>query len=52
MAVKRQNEAPVDDVYCVVREKHCIGRQEFRTQKVKEYLAEQGSEEYDKMNRE
>ena len=40
------------DVYFVVREDHCKGHFEPKTQTVREYRREQGVEQYDEMNRE
>jgi len=52
MGVRKQGAAEVEDVYFVVRESHCKGHEEPRTQTVREYLVEQGLVEYDEKNRE
>ncbi len=52
MGVRKQGSAEVEDVYFVVREPHCKGHEEPRTQTVREYLVEQGLVEYDEKNRE
>ena len=49
----RKKDAPSDeDSYFVVKEDHCLGHFENRTQTVAEYRREQGLEHYDAMNRE
>ena len=49
----RRKDSPIDeDSYFVVKEEHCLGHAEPKTQTVREYRVEQGLEEYDAMNRE
>jgi uncharacterized protein len=49
----RKKDAPSDeDSYFVVKEDHCLGHFEDKTQTVAEYRREQGLEHYDEMNRE
>ena len=49
----RKKDSPVEeDGYFVVREPHCLGHQESRTQTVDEYRHEQGVDEYDDANHE
>lgn len=48
----RKKDAPGDeDSYFVVKEDHCLGHFENKTQTVAEYRREQGLEHYDEMNR-
>lgn len=51
MGVRRKDESSVDDIYFVVREEHCLGHEEEKTQSVAEYRIEQGIEPYDAHNR-
>ncbi|MBF2759911.1 MAG: YkgJ family cysteine cluster protein [Ectothiorhodospiraceae bacterium AqS1] len=51
MGVRRKDESKVDDIYFVVREDHCMGHEEEKTQSVAEYRTEQGIEPYDDHNR-
>lgn len=52
MGVRKKDGAVVEDVYFVVKEPHCMGHFEPKTQTVAEYRAEQGVDRYDEMNRE
>ena len=52
MGVRRKDAVDVDDIYFVVKESHCLGHFEPKTQTVREYREEQGIEGYDEMNRE
>ena len=52
MAVRKKGVAQVEDVYFVVKERHCLGHREPRTQTVREYREEQGVDVYDQMNQE
>jgi len=52
MGVRKKEGAGVEDVYFVVKEPHCMGHFEPKTQTVAEYRAEQGVDVYDEMNRE
>jgi Fe-S-cluster containining protein len=52
MGVRKKESAAVEDVYFVVKEPHCQGHFEPRTQTVAQYRAEQGVDIYDEMNRE
>lgn len=51
MGVRRTGAAVVDDLYFLVKEPHCLGHNEPRRLTVREYLAEQGIDEYDRANR-
>ncbi len=51
MGVRRAKSAQVDDIYFIVKEPHCKGHDEPRTQSVGEYRQAQGLEKYDAMNR-
>jgi Fe-S-cluster containining protein len=49
----RKKDSPEDeDFYFVVKEAHCLGHDEPKTQTVREYRAEQGVDVYDDMTRE
>jgi uncharacterized protein len=49
----RAKDSPQDeDFYFVVKEPHCLGHDEPKTQTVREYRAEQGVDVYDDMTRE
>ena len=49
---KRVMESPVDETsYFVVKESHCLGHAESKKMKIKDYLQEQGLEQYDDINR-
>ncbi len=48
----RPKDSPqVEEFYFVVKEPHCLGHQEPKTQTIREYRREQGVEIYDEMNR-
>jgi len=51
MAVRKKDSPKVEDVYFVVKESHCLGHQEGKTQTVAEYRRDQGVDKYDDMNR-
>lgn len=51
MGVRAKDSSVVEDVYFVVREDHCHGHNEPKTQTVREYRLEQGVDRYDEMNR-
>ncbi len=51
MAMKKKDAKAEDDAYFVVKEAHCLGHQEARTQTVAEYRREQGVDVYDEKNR-
>jgi hypothetical protein len=49
----RKKGSPTDeDSYFVVKEDHCLGHQEPKTQTVRDYRKEQGLDDYDAINRE
>lgn len=48
----REGKSVVEDVYFKVKETHCEGHNEPKTQTVGEYRKSQGVEKYDEMNRE
>ncbi|RKZ38017.1 MAG: YkgJ family cysteine cluster protein [Gammaproteobacteria bacterium] len=52
MGMRRQNAAEVEDLYFLVKEQHCRGHEESKTQTVAEYRSNQGCDHYDEMNRE
>lgn len=52
MGVRRAASPVVDDLYFVVKEDHCKGHEESKTQTVAAYRRAQGVERYDEMNRE
>lgn len=52
MAMRRK-DAPTDESsYFLVKEEHCLGHYEDKEQTVREYLQEQGLDEYEAVNRE
>ena len=51
MGVRKQGEKAVDDIFFVVREPHCKGHEETRKLAVRDYLREQGLDEYERANR-
>lgn len=51
MGVRKKDSDAVEDVYFLVKEAHCLGHEEPRTQTVAEYRTEQGIEPYDAHNR-
>jgi Fe-S-cluster containining protein len=50
MGMRRKDTNYVEDVYFVVKEDHCKGHFEPKTQTVAEYRHEQGVDKYDEMN--
>ena len=49
----RKKDSPTDeDSYFVVKEDHCLGHQEPKTQTVRDFRKDQGLEDYDAINRE
>ncbi len=52
MGVRKKDSGRVEDVFFVVKEDHCKGHFEAKTQTVREYRQEQGVDVYDVMNRE
>ena len=52
MGVRKKETARVEDIYFVVKEEHCLGHDEPKSQTVTKYRSEQGIEKYDEMNRE
>lgn len=52
MGVRRKDSTEVENIFFVVKEAHCLGHFEPRTQSVAEYRHDQGIEKYDDMNRE
>lgn len=51
MSMKKKDAKTEEDAYFVVKEAHCLGHQEARTQTVAEYRREQGVDVYDEKNR-
>ena len=47
LSMRKQDESVDRQYYAIVREDHCLGHQEPRTQTIDEYRAEQGLPEYD-----
>jgi hypothetical protein len=47
LSMRKQDESIDRQYYAIVREDHCLGHQEPRTQTIDEYRAEQGLSEYD-----
>ena len=47
LSMRKQDESIDRQYYAIVREDHCLGHQEPRTQTIDEYRAEQGLPEYD-----
>ena len=52
MGVRKKDGDKVEDMYFVVKERHCLGHDEPREITVRDYRREQGVEIYDEMNRE
>jgi len=52
LSMRRKDAPAEEDSYFVVKEEHCLGHQEPKTQTVREYRREQGLEPYDDANRE
>ncbi len=51
LSMRRQDESIDRQYYAIVREDHCLGHQEPRTQTIDEYRAEQGLLDYDELAR-
>jgi Fe-S-cluster containining protein len=51
MGVRKKDSHVVEDVYFMVKEDHCLGHYEPKTQTVREYLHEQGADVYDEFNK-
>jgi Fe-S-cluster containining protein len=51
LSMRRQDESVDRQYYAIVREDHCLGHQEPRTQTIDEYRAEQGLLDYDELAR-
>lgn len=51
LSMRRQDESFDRQFYAIVREDHCLGHREPRTQTIDEYRAEQGVVEYDELAR-
>jgi len=51
MGARKKDSSSVDEVYFIVKEDHCLGHEQQRTQTVAEYRQEQGVDLYDEMNR-
>jgi Fe-S-cluster containining protein len=51
LSMRRQDESIDRQSYAIVREDHCLGHQEPRTQTIDEYRAEQGLIDYDDLAR-
>ena len=52
MGVRKKDSIRVEDIYFVVKEQHCKGHLEPNRQTVRQYLHEQGADQYDEANRE
>lgn len=52
MGVRKKDSAVVEEAYFLVKEPHCKGHLEPKTQTVDEYRKAQGADLYDQMNRE
>ncbi|MDH3638561.1 MAG: YkgJ family cysteine cluster protein, partial [Gammaproteobacteria bacterium] len=52
MGVRKKDSGQVEDIYFLVKERHCLGHQEPRRQTIREYRSNQGVDEYDEHNRE
>jgi len=52
MGVRKKDSNNVDDIFFVVKEQHCEGHEQPRKLTVREYLQEQGVDQYDEFNRE
>ena len=52
LAMRKKDTPTEQDSYFVVKEDHCLGHLEHKTQTVREYRREQGIEPYDDANRE
>ncbi|HEY5602718.1 MAG TPA: YkgJ family cysteine cluster protein [Gammaproteobacteria bacterium] len=51
MGVRKKDGDKVEDVYFLVKEDHCLGHYEPKTQTVRDYLHEQGADQYDEFNK-
>jgi hypothetical protein len=51
LSMRKQGESTDHRYYAIVREDHCLGHREARTQTIDEYRAEQGLPEYDDLAR-
>ncbi len=51
LSMRKQDESVDRQYYAIVREDHCLGHREPRTQTIDEYRAEQGLKEYDEQGR-
>jgi Fe-S-cluster containining protein len=51
LSMRKQDESTDRQYYALVREDHCLGHREPRTQTIDEYRAEQGLTEYDELAR-
>jgi Fe-S-cluster containining protein len=51
LSMRRQDESVDRQSYAIVKEDHCLGHREPRTQTIDEYRAEQGLPEYDELAR-
>jgi Fe-S-cluster containining protein len=51
MAVRKKDASHIEDIYFIVKERHCLGHDEPRRLTVREYRQEQGADLYDEMNR-
>jgi len=51
MGIRKKDGNTVEDIYFVVKEAHCLGHGEQKSQSVAEYRAAQGADKYDEMNR-
>lgn len=51
LSMRKQDEAFDRQVYAIVREDHCLGHREPKTQTIDQYRAEQGVVEYDELGR-
>lgn len=49
MTMRKQGATETDDVYFMVKEKHCLGHSEPQTVTVRDYRREQGIDEYDEL---
>jgi hypothetical protein len=52
LSMRKKDSSTDEDSYFVVKEDHCLGHQEPKTQTVRDYRKEQGLEDYDAINRE
>ena len=51
MGMRKKDSADVNEIYFVIKESHCLGHLESKTQTVAEYRRDQGIEKYDAMNK-